>query len=205
MRGKVSKGNLIFFSFSWILEFWFSNAKFGNFGRLGKRFNAWKFDRKVWQENSTILFFFLSFIRNTKRRSSPTSSNHSHEILSRSENQPLSRNTGHRSQHPGIQVSLSLTILELHLDAHSLPIPFPPLGLIQTKPKILLSKPEPFPQPKYTQTKYREKSNETVQIQFQITKFKTALNCTKWIPRKTASFRDQIHLNPPYSIGKIRV
>lgn len=114
---------------------------------LGKDFNAClnsireKLGKKIGR-----FFFSLSFIRNTKRtRNSPTFSNHSHEILSRRtslyhETRAIDRNTQAFKS-----LSLSPTILELHLDAHSLPIPFPPFGLIRTKPKILRSKPDPFP------------------------------------------------------------
>lgn len=144
------------------------------------------------------ILFLCSYFLQRKRRSSPTSSNHSHEILSRSENQPLSRNRGHRSQHPGIQVSL--TILELHLDAHSLPTPFPPLGPHPDQTQN--SKPDPFPytiESRPNVFEHRdEKSNETIQIQTRFIEEPVFSNSIRKIPcKKDKKSNEKRHRSQP--------
>lgn len=125
-------------------------------------------------------------------RNSPTFSNHSHEILSRRtslyhETRAIDRNT---------QAFKSLSLSDYTWTSPRrtfITDPFPTVrphpnqtqnSSLQTRPILAYAQ---------AKLKYREKSNETVQIQFQIIKFKTVLNCTNEVLDKS---------NPSYSTGK---
>lgn len=121
-------------------------------------------------------------------RNSPTFSNHSHEILSRRtslyhETRAIDRNT---------QAFKSLSLSDYTWTSPRrtfITDPFPTVrphpnqtqnSSLQTRPILAYAQ---------AKLKYREKSNETVQIQFQIIKFKTVLNCTNEVLDKSNTLK----------------
>lgn len=153
-----------------------------------------KFDsRKVGEENWTIFFFFV-FYKEYKTYEKFTYILQSFPRDTFSKNQPLSRNTGHRSQHPGIQVSLSL---RLYLNFTSTHIHYRSLShrSASSEPNPKFFAPNP--------THSRICAGKT-QISREIKRdgANSIRNNQMFSIARMKSSTNQIHSNPSYSIGK---